>query len=227
MPHRPKKKVPLGKRPAWNTESDYYVREHRRLQLIEAIRQQTGNMKELQYECPGCDHKIWEARKGDTIFRGCHCHTVMLPPGHALREFDLDQWAKATQTNGQILQMTSSPPDKGMACIRTLARIHPTIRDDPFAMLKGALTSIPQPLGFTCSHCQKPVRRGFTQPELTGFSFSLFACGCTGESRLTELGDPTSEQWGQIVTEAGQLKPGQVKVRSKIMDEPTDEGGLN
>ena len=222
MPNRPPKKLRLGRRPAWNKEPDYYLRERQRLQLVEAIRERTGNFRRLRHVCPGCDRRIWEASKGDLLYRGCHCTTLMLPPGHRFYKFDLEQWARTVKANDQILAEQSAPTK---ACVRTLTRIHPALRDNPFSVVRGALGGMPHPLGFDCPQCQKPVRRGYTQAELTGFEFSVICCACAALSQLASLGDPGATDWPGIVAEALRLEPGAVKVDSRDID--PDFGGLS
>lgn len=136
MPFRPKKKVRIGKRPAWNTEPDYYVREKARLKLVEAIRERADSFRELPHQCLGCDFRIWEARTGDMVYRGCHCTTMTLAPGHRLYDFDPQTWSEAIE---QLVVPATSPAEEDVACVRSLARLRPTVRDDPFAVAKGAL----------------------------------------------------------------------------------------
>jgi hypothetical protein len=96
MPHRPPKKTSLAgrRRPAWNHEPDYWLREKVRLDMIEIRRAESDRFCELDHICPGCDTRIWEAQKGNMIYRGCHCCSLTLPPGHRLYVFDLAAWAE-------------------------------------------------------------------------------------------------------------------------------------
>ena|SRR5215831_1785470 len=95
MPYRPAKGNRLGgrRRPTWNKEPDYWLRENQRLALVESIRKRADSFRETDDVCPGCDFPIWEARKGDLTHRGCHCGTMLLPPGHRLRHFDSKTWS--------------------------------------------------------------------------------------------------------------------------------------
>jgi hypothetical protein len=104
MPHRPPKRLGLqgAKRPSWNKEPDYWLREKVRLDLIESIRRDADCFGQLDSVCPGCDTWIWEARKGDMIYRGCHCLTLQLPPQHRLYVFDLDLWAQTIKLVGGL-----------------------------------------------------------------------------------------------------------------------------
>jgi hypothetical protein len=224
MPNRPQKKVRLGERPSWNDEPDYYFREHQRLQLVEAIKQDAGNFHHLPYTCPGCDCRIWEARKNDVTWRGCHCLTLLLPPGHRLYEFNMELWARTVKANDQILAEQSQPTK---ACVRTLTRIHPSLRDNPFSVVRGTLGGMPHALGFNCAECQKPVRRGYTQAELTGYEFSVICCACAALSQLARLGDPSATDWPHIVAEARELAPGAVKIHSQNIEQYPDLGGLS
>jgi hypothetical protein len=97
MPHHPKKRSPLQdrKRPGWNREPDYWLREKLRLEIVEGVKQRTDSFTELPAVCPGCDYHIWEARAGKLVYRGCHCMTFMYPPGHPLYEFNPDLWKAA------------------------------------------------------------------------------------------------------------------------------------
>jgi hypothetical protein len=96
MPHRPAKRTYLAnrKRPAWNREPDYWLREKIRLDLIETIRSTADRFSELDHVCPGCDTRIWEAQKAELIYRGCHCCSLTLPPQHRLYVFDPTAWAE-------------------------------------------------------------------------------------------------------------------------------------
>jgi hypothetical protein len=97
MPHRPKKRSGLQdrKRPGWNRESDYWLREKQRLETVEDVKRRGDSFTELSAVCPGCDHHIWQALVATLAYRGCHCMTFMYPPGHPLYEFNLDLWAGA------------------------------------------------------------------------------------------------------------------------------------
>jgi hypothetical protein len=94
MPYRPPKEGQFSgrRRPSWNREPDYWLRESQRLALVESIRKAADSFRETDDTCPGCDFPIWEARQGDLIHRGCHCATISLPPGHRLRDFDPEIW---------------------------------------------------------------------------------------------------------------------------------------
>src|ERR1700730_18191338 len=97
MSHYPKKRSLLKnqKRPDWNMEPDYWLREKMRLDIVEAVKRCADSFTELTAICPGCDCCVWEARSGSLVYRGCHCMTFMFPPGHPLYEFNLDLWAAA------------------------------------------------------------------------------------------------------------------------------------
>src|SRR5262245_32411841 len=99
MPHRPSKKSRLTgrKRPSWNKEPDYWLREKERLKLIESIESDADRFCELEAICPGCDTPIWEAQKADIIYRGCHCISLVLPPGHRLYVFELSIWEQTVK----------------------------------------------------------------------------------------------------------------------------------
>jgi hypothetical protein len=111
MSHRPKKRSPLQdrKRPGWNREPDYWLREKLRLEIVEGVKQRTDSFTELPAVCPGCDYHIWEARAGKLVYRGCHCMTFMYPPGHPLYEFNLTLWAAAVNLSNQSFP----PSDRG------------------------------------------------------------------------------------------------------------------
>jgi hypothetical protein len=216
MPFRPKRK-----RPIWNHELDYWLREKVRQQIIEEIRAKADSFTITKNRCSGCDQRIWEAHQGEIIHRGCHCMTLMLPPGHRLYRFDDLAWAEVVRAGGVMLEAQQS------ACVRTLTRLHPTVREDPFSVIKPALTSRPHSLGFDCPACEHQVKAAYPQPELTGFAFRFTACGCTGMSELAEIAEPDSERWEAIVSEASKLAPGVVKVGTRRMDEGPTAGGPN
>jgi hypothetical protein len=97
MPHRVPRKA---KRPKWNKEPDYWLREKARLKLLEQVRKTSDSFVETEQVCAGCDYKIWEAHRTNTITRGCHCITIVSPKGHTLYEFDPKTWALAVMASG-------------------------------------------------------------------------------------------------------------------------------
>jgi hypothetical protein len=94
MPHRVPRK---SKRPKWNKEPDYWLREKARLKILESVRKESDRFFETEHVCTGCDFKIWEAHQAEQITRGCHCLTIVSPEGHYLHEFDPDAWAVAVE----------------------------------------------------------------------------------------------------------------------------------
>jgi hypothetical protein len=116
---------------------------------------------------------------------------------------------------------------KDLACIGTLCQIHPSLRSDPFQAFPLALAGKPKPIAIRCPSCRKPVRRAYSSAQLTDFVFGLFACGCTGFSQFGELADPTLAEWSDLVTEAKGLGRGAVKVRTTMMEDSEEAGGLN
>jgi hypothetical protein len=101
MPHRAPRK---SKRPKWNREPDYWLREKARLKLLAGVRAISDRFTETEYVCAGCDFKIWEAHQADVITRGCHCLTLVSPEGHSLYTFDPDEWAMAVEATGVCLR---------------------------------------------------------------------------------------------------------------------------
>jgi hypothetical protein len=105
MPHRPSKKTTSlhgRSRPQWNTEPDYWLREKERLNLIESIRKEADRFIELDQLCPCCDTRPWEANRGQTRYRGCHCATLKLLPGHKLYNFDRILWERTIRAVVQL-----------------------------------------------------------------------------------------------------------------------------
>jgi len=101
MPHRVPRK---SKRPKWNREPDYWLREKARLKLLESTRTNSDRFFETEHVCSGCDYRIWEAHRASEITRGCHCLTVISPPGHYLHTFDPDAWAVAVEVSEAYLR---------------------------------------------------------------------------------------------------------------------------
>jgi hypothetical protein len=93
MPNRPPNRLKNRSRPKWNREPDYWLREKELLKLVQRIRSEADSFVETEHVCPGCDERIWEARRGKMIKRGCHCRTLMVPPGNPLYDFKPESWA--------------------------------------------------------------------------------------------------------------------------------------
>jgi hypothetical protein len=116
---------------------------------------------------------------------------------------------------------------KGFACTGTLTRIHKSLRADPFLAFPAALAGKPQPVGIRCPSCRKPVRRAYTSAQLTGWVFGFYSCSCTGLSQMANQPEPTAAAWSEAVAEAKGLARGAVKVRTAMLEDTEEAGGMN
>ena len=115
----------------------------------------------------------------------------------------------------------------GFACVRTICRIHRSFRSDPFRILAEILGGKPKPIGVRCQSCRQLVQCAYTQAQVTGWVFGYYACTCTMLSQLSQIADPTSERWSEVVAEAQRLVPGTLKVHAAIITEIPDFEGTN
>ena len=82
-------------------------REEERQAIVDDIRTRADTFAELGAFCPECGHRIWQARAGTLVYRGCHCMTFCFPPGHWLYEFNADNWAAAVALHRQSRESLS------------------------------------------------------------------------------------------------------------------------
>lgn len=115
MPNRPQK---VRKRPSWNRESDYWLREHKRQQIVDHIFETSDKANpHTGYFCPGCDFELWEAYRDGIRWLGCHCGTFSAPPNHPLASgFDVSEWKKVLTKINVIMEQSTSGPNPNTAC---------------------------------------------------------------------------------------------------------------